>query len=267
MKKEDIKKLARNKNFIPGIYNYCDRWCERCFFTARCMNFAMTWEYSTDPEASDITNEKFWQSLSEIFHVTREMLEESAEELGIDLDAIDFEESSREESIKDKIVQNHECCRAAKKYGEMVDEFFESEDIPSLHVVDQSKGKIAPELQKIDKLDGPATLDELVEIIYWYHHFIYVKLMRSVRGTLGNTSEIWEASPKDSDGSAKVALIGIDRSMAAWRGIYDYFPFHRDQILAIIVHLDRLRNRVEKIFPQARNFIRPGFDEKPLTTG
>jgi hypothetical protein len=175
MKKEDIKKLARNKNFIPGIYNYCDRWCERCFFTARCMNFAMTWEYSTDPEASDITNEKFWQSLSEIFHVTREMLEESAEELGIDLDAIDFEESSR--------------------------------------------------------------------------------------------SEIGEASPKDSDGSAKVALIGIDRSMAAWRGIYDYFPFHRDQILAIIVHLDRLRNRVEKIFPQARNFIRPGFDEKPLTTG
>jgi len=267
MKKADIKKLANTKNFIPGIYNYCDRWCERCFFTARCMNFTMTFEYSADPETSDITNEKFWQSLSEIFKVTQQMLEESAEELGIDLDAIDFEASSREESIQDKIVQNHECCRAAKKYYEKVDEFFESEYIPSLHVVDQAEGKIAPELQKIDKLDGTGTLDELVEIIYWYHHLIYVKLMRSVRGMLGETPEIRDPFPKDSDGSAKVALIGIDRSMAAWRGLYDCFPSHRDQILQIIVHLDRLRNRVEKIFPQARNFIRPGFDEKFLVSG
>jgi hypothetical protein len=31
--------------------------------------------------------------------------------------------------------------------------------------------------------------------------------------------------------------------------------------MAIIVHLERLRNRTEKIFPEARNFVRPGFDE------
>ncbi len=62
MKKEDIKKLAENKDFIPGIFNYCDRWCERCPFTARCMKFAMTREYDDDHEASDINKEKFWQS-------------------------------------------------------------------------------------------------------------------------------------------------------------------------------------------------------------
>ena len=262
MNKEEIKKLVKNKNFISGIYNYCDRWCERCAFTSRCMNFAMTREYSDDPEASDISNEKFWQSLSEIFKVTREMLEESAEEMGIDLDSIDFEEASRDETIKDKIVENHICCKTAKKYYEMVDAFFESEYIPSLHLVDKSDGENSPEeLQKIDKLDGPATLDELVEIIYWYHHFIYVKLMRSVRGTLGDPSEILEEFPKDSDGSAKVALIAIDRSMAAWGHMHNYFSSHRDQILSIIKHLDGLHKRVENVFPEARNFVRPGFDE------
>jgi hypothetical protein len=261
MNKEDIKKLAQNKNFISGIYNYCDRWCERCTFTSRCMNFAMSREYSDDPEASDINNEKFWQSLSEIFKVTRELLEESAEEMGIDLDSIDLEEASRDEGIKDKIAKNHSCCRAAKDYYKMVDDFFESEYIPSLHVVDKSEGQIAPELQKIDNLDGPATLDELVEIIYWYHHFIYVKLMRSVRGALEDKSEILEEFPKDSDGSAKVALIGIDRSMAAWGHMHKHFPAHRDQILSIIKHLDSLRQRVEIVFPEARNFVRPGFDE------
>jgi hypothetical protein len=263
MKKEEIKKLAENKDLIPGIYNYCDRWCERCAFTSRCMNFAMSSKYTDDPEASDINNEKFWQNLSEIFKVTRDMLEESAEELGIDLDAIDFEETSRQEGIKDKIVQNHECCRAAKKYYEMVDEFFESEYMPSLNVVDKSDGKNAPELQKTDNLNGTGTLDEMVEIIYWYHHFIYVKLMRSVRGILGNASEMLEDFPKDSDGSAKVALIAIDRSMAAWGHMHTYFAGHRDQILSIIMHLDRLRRRVEIIFPEARNFMRPGFDTPP----
>ena len=28
-------------NFIPGIFNYCDRWCERCPLTARCSVYAM----------------------------------------------------------------------------------------------------------------------------------------------------------------------------------------------------------------------------------
>ncbi|MGD9175644.1 MAG: hypothetical protein PVF29_15890 [Desulfobacterales bacterium] len=261
MKKEDIEKLAENENFIPGIYNYCDRWCERCPFTARCMNFAMTREYSDDPEASDINNEKFWQSFSNIFKVTRELIEETAEEIGVDLDNIDIEESAREEGIKDKITENHECCQAAKKYYQMVTEFFESEYVPSLRVVDKENIANAAELQESDVLDGPPTLDEMVEIIHWYQHFIYVKLTRAVRGTLGNAEEEWEDFPKDSDGSAKVALIAIDRSMAAWGYMHQFFPSHQDQIMAIIVHLERLRNRTEKIFPEARNFVRPGFDE------
>lgn len=261
MKKEDIKKLAENENFIPGIYNYCDRWCERCPFTARCMNFAMTRDVSEDPEASDINNEKFWQSFSDIFQVTRELLEESADEMGIDLDAIDYEETARQEGIKDKITANHACCRAAQNYYQMVVEFFESEYVPSLQVVDQKHVENAVQLQQSDVLDGPITLEEMVEIIYYYHHFIAVKLMRAIRGTLDSAEEEWEDFPKDSDGSAKVALIAIDRSMAAWGHMHQFFPSHHDQIMAIIMHLERLRNRTETIFPEARNFVRPGFDE------
>ena len=226
------------------------------------MNFAMTREHSDDPETSDINNEKFWQSLSDIFKMTRELIEETAEEMGVDLDNIDFEETAREEGIKDKITENHECCQAAKKYDQMVTEFFESEYVPSLQVVDKDHMNNAADLQKSDVLDGPPTLDEMVEIIYWYQHFIYVKLLRAVRGSLGNAEEEWEDFPKDSDGSAKVALIAIDRSMAAWGHMHHFFPSHQDQIMAIIVHLERLRSRTETIFPQARHFVRPGFDER-----
>jgi hypothetical protein len=27
--KDRLKKLAADERFIAGIYNYCDRWCER----------------------------------------------------------------------------------------------------------------------------------------------------------------------------------------------------------------------------------------------
>ena len=193
--------------------------------------------------------------------MTRELIEETADEMGVDLDNIDLEKTAREEGIKDKITQNHECCQAANKYDQMVTEFFESEYVPSLQVVDKDHIENAAELPKSDVLDGPPALEEMVEIIHWYQHFIYVKLLRAVRGTLGDAEAEWEDLPKDSDGSAKVALIAIDRSMAAWGHMHQFFPSHQDQIMAIIVHLERLRNRTETIFPEARHFVRPGFDE------
>ena len=29
-------RLPRPPGFIDGVYNYCDRWCERCRFQSRC---------------------------------------------------------------------------------------------------------------------------------------------------------------------------------------------------------------------------------------
>jgi hypothetical protein len=37
MDKNDFLKLAADPKYIPGICNYCDRWCERCPFTSRCL--------------------------------------------------------------------------------------------------------------------------------------------------------------------------------------------------------------------------------------
>jgi hypothetical protein len=68
-------------------------------------------------------------------------------------------------------------------------------------------------------------------------------------------------SPKDSDGSAKVALIGVDRSMTAWRLMQLAAPETEPSIIPLILQLARLRNRIETEFPEARQYIRPGFDE------
>jgi hypothetical protein len=58
-----------------------------------------------------------------------------------------------------------------------------------------------------------------------------------------------------------VALLGIDRSIAAWRMMQLSAPDRVESIVPLILQLEGLRRRVEKSFPQARDFIRPGFDE------
>ena len=40
-----------------------------------------------------------------------------------------------------------------------------------------------------------------------------------------------------------------------------HFPDREGEILDLLVHLERLRRKTEEVFPSARAFVRPGFDE------
>jgi len=261
MDKAHLKKLAGNSKFIPGIYNYCDRWCERCPFTSRCMNFALGEEQFSEPEARDIENELFWQELSETFQMTLDLLKEMAEEEGIDLDSLDLEAAAEEKRLNEETAKNHECSRAAKVYGEMVDIWFDSAKCLFKEKANELRLKVELNVPNVNPAGEAANLKDAVEIIRWYQHQIYVKLMRAIRGELIEKPEILDKFPKDSDGSAKVALIAMDRSIAAWGEIRKHFPEQKDEILDLLVHLDRIRRKVEKVFPAARAYVRPGFDE------
>ena len=266
MNKEDLKKLAENPEFIQGIYNYCDRWCERCPFTSRCLNFAMDSEEFADQETQDINNEAFWQKLSETFQMTLELLEEAAEQEGIDLDSLDVEEYQEQERLNDELARNHECSRVAKLYSEMVDDWFSSAEDLFAPNDEERNPEASADVRDGDSTEIVSSFGEAVEVVRWYQHLTYVKLMRAIRGELDERLEILDEFPKDSDGSAKVALIAIDRSLAAWGEIRSCFPHNNNDILNILVHLEQLRRKVERAFPDARAFIRPGFDKIDLNS-
>jgi len=250
MKKDRLRKLAGDKRFISGIYNYCDRWCERCPQASRCLNFTLSEEDSADPGTRDIKNEAFWKKLSEVFSDTLELLKEAAKEHGIDLEHLDTEQYQEEDKRRKEMAESHEICRAAKTYSHLVDDWFTSAG--SLFSASPTP-------------DGEVRgLEEALEVIRWYQHFIYVKLMRAVRGGLEERGEEFDEFPKDSEGSAKIALIAIDRSIGAWGTVYGHDLLHDEKILRFVAYLDRLREEVEESFPKARSFIRPGFDKIDL---
>jgi hypothetical protein len=256
MRRTTLTQLAENPDLISGIYNYCDRWCERCPFTSRCLVYA-TEQVDDDrfsPESRDLSNEAFWRRLSTIFQETREMVEEWAKEAGIDLKAIPDDDYVQTRKRKRQQVDHHPLAKAGKKYASATTDWFREFD-QTLELSDVK----APE----SDFEKAEQLQDAREIIYWYQYQIALKTMRALSGK--NDEEKFAddgtAFPKDSDGSAKVALIGIDRSIAAWRLVQLAVENRSPSIIVLILQLERLRQRIEKVFPDARNFIRPGFDE------
>jgi hypothetical protein len=261
MDKDKLKELAGDKRFISGIYNYCDRWCERCPQTSRCLNFAMGEQESADREARDIQSKAFWDKMSEVFQTTLEMVKETASSRGIDLNEIDLDQAQAEKDSVRETAENHEISWAAMAYIHMVEDWFKGAKAFFREDDDEDPGPLLPE----DAGErAKSEVEESLEVVRWYQHQIYVKMMRAISGRL---EEEWEVSneedrfARDSDGSAKVALIGIDRSIAAWSIIGNALPsFGRNDVQAILTHLERLGRSIEKDFPNARGFIRTGFD-------
>lgn len=248
-------------NNIPGIHNYCDRWCERCGFTARCAVYEQ--EQGISDAENDIHNTAFWERLSENFAKAMQMLNEKAKELGIDLDAIS-EESEKEEKIREKkrlSQREHPLMQLSFHYSDQSMEWRKQSAISEkadqiLREYEMGLVSVAEAKQEAD------SIKECLEVIGWYEHFIPSKLMRALGGKAEDTG--WEKEngfQRDYDGSAKVALIGIERSLQAWVKLFEMLPEQEDSLLPILATLEKIRNMSNAEFPEAHLFKRPGFDE------
>ena len=98
------------------------------------------------------------------------------------------------------------------------------------------------------------------DVIAWFHMMIHVKAMRALHG-LAEDDPAERDWPPDHDGSAKVALIGIDRSHTAWLDLVETGVASVSEVASFIDDLVWLRAALERTFPKARAFVRPGFDE------
>ncbi len=179
-----------------------------------------------------------------------------AKDRGIDLDReIDPVEMEQEIKLRDRI-NKHICFILADKYTKMSREW--------LH----GKGAEISGEDELIKIPGVVSLGsdpdllEAKQVVGWYQYLIHAKIARALLGKAEADGIDPDDNSSDSDGSAKVALIGIDRSMAAWgvllRGTA---KGGSSEIQEILFCLERLRRKMENCFPNVRAFVRPGFDD------
>ena len=264
MKTNEFLSILDNPNLIEGIYNYCDRWCERCPMTTRCSVFLTT--PKLEPE--DFENEEAFlkammDSMSDSFQISMDLLQQVAEEENIDLSEANEDESFSEkmEAMQEEIERSP-LSILSMEYLELGAAWLKTAgpDIKSLG--DNLQRTALMDLPDSNPQEDALAMKNALENITYYLRQIHVKVVRAQTGRIRSDAWFEENDfPKDSDGSAKVALIGIDRCIGAWGVMLPHLPDHEESILTMLSKLQQLRNLVEDAFPDARSFRRPGFDD------
>jgi hypothetical protein len=222
--------------FVVRIDAYCDRWCETCAFTSRCRAFASyaRMEAQHDPNLKPVSDAPplpqdipppppEW--LQEMIAEMNEAAEKAWKE-----EKFDSEESSM-------TPEHQQIETRATAYGGRVDESFERLGF-----------------------DARYPLNDPRSVIRWFQSSISAKAYRALTGLTDPDLDDVNA-PNDQDGSAKVALIGIERSHAAWLQLVENGLASADDVQPLIADLIWLADQLDRVFPRARAFVRPAFDE------
>jgi hypothetical protein len=249
--RQTLDDLVDSGRFIPGIYNYCDRWCERCTLSHKCLTYAHEQEMkeeSNNPGTDDIDNEKFWEQIRLSFEVTLDMISEDANELGISLDELPEVEVPEHVESPVEIL--------AGQYGSGLCNWLDANG-------DLLRNKANQLLMIHSNEDVAMKFADALEVVQWYCFYISAKVHRShfdldirLQENDMDGDPLW-----DNRGSAKVAIIAVNRSMEALTALYSEMKDNEDDILKFLSQLSQIKKQLLATFPTAMEFRRPGFDD------
>lgn len=265
-----------SSRFITGIYNYCDYWCARCPFTRRCRNFAMEPELTRRakgeaPEDLDATNRGFWDKLAE--QVRNKSVEsrlappwDDADWGDADWDELepDPEYEARERSLEEALAK-HPLVVWSQEYMLRVGRWLKAAEKDLKAFAQELLESAGDSFATEDYAERAREMGDLIDVVAWYHTLVRAKLTRAVRSQLESGDEgvpdvLVESRTYDANGSAKLSLVSIERSIAAWLRLREMLLSQEGEILSLLALLSRLRKRLHADFPGAAAFRRPGFE-------
>jgi len=252
------------KEFISGIHNYCDRWCERCEFAIKCLVYDESEKIKRrhiargeDPQSV----ESALHDVSRSFAKVHRMLARFAKREGLNLEDLarpDQAEPSggrRRQFDDDKpLIEAADAfmdgCR--KLLDQMRPVFDESAD---------SVSRRASFMDVDGETDVLGRVRESFDVLCWDHMLVAVKTRRAL-SSLGESdveqdADLRAAHRFDSAGSAAVVLRSLRRSQAALQVIYDWDDSLRDSVIGLLVTAERLIRGLEARIPDSKTFKWP----------
>jgi hypothetical protein len=253
------EKLNRtmDDNLITAIHNYCDRWCERCPFVERCAVGVQ--EKKRWSKGQTETDEELWREVHHNFQQALQLLDRMIREAGLDPEEIAKKPLPEPDPTIDALQKRMRA--KSSDYFRAVNQFFQRQDS---FLTEHRQEYATPVVRDIPiEFEGWNDLGYALEAIRWYAPFIGVKASRAISGI--DESDAWEdPSQSDSNGSAKITIIAIERSLLAWQVLRRHWPKLTGELLDLMLSLRELREEMTRLFPKWHKFIRPGFDtERP----
>lgn len=240
---------------IPSVYNYCDAWCERCRFDRRCSVSRLLpafSEWEEEPERFELSK---WQDDTEKLAAAKNWLKtQSVPEISPLKEERDIFDKEMNEVRRD--INRVAVVQLAAHYESDLSKWLKTDKIKMLvETIDNP-------LTDTDNAEQEAAFKTALSVIHWYVHSLRIKLSRAVRSKIEDEDFMdFEDMPKDSDGSAKVALIGADNSLVAWYDLLHILTDETDFAAKMMFLLQTIIVEGEREFPEARAFVRIGFDE------
>jgi hypothetical protein len=216
--------------FIVGVFNYCDRWCERCPLTSRCRLFADMSEFDFEEGNGPLTEPRM---LRERQRLAAHLIEVQAE----------VEEA---------------CARPAggSRPPGRLPEGLEPSFGPSPEVVANADALRRKARQL--RLSANPAVRLAAETIQYYSLFVPMKMMRAF-------SQVARHGPggrqSDANGSGKAALLALERMQGAWETLIATHHYSVKEAAPFLEEIARMQRNLQRAVPEARNFVRPGFDE------
>jgi hypothetical protein len=246
------------KGFIPGIYNYCDRWCERCNFTGRCSVFASEKEFEKIANAPEDEQEALMDEMEkrifgfdendEFDDYNDDEMTDNYPDIETDFDEEEYENEQNDLFSPHKQAERHPLVLKTRDFSDLSNKWL-------LLQFDSAKH----DFQKLLALGSADLIFHSLEVLQWFHFFIFTKMQRAMGGHFEMDEN--EFAEDDMNGSAKVALLGIDESIEALTLLQLHLRNEKTAIVSFRKMLEEIRYEAEQIFPNARSFIRPGLDE------
>lgn len=255
------------QHLIPGIYNYCDRWCERCPFIDRCALGAQ--ELKRWADGHDAAPEDFLEELDNLFPHDDDKMPEWLEEFMQEQHGNETDPVDPVELPKPEIEHPHQELQA------MMQQWGTNYCASIAHFLKANKE--AFKIRGFDPLDNRehregrdiyerSAFAEAIEVIMMYQYLMVAKAVRAMSGLDDMyDTEIWgSVDQSDANGSAKAAMIAAERSHRAWEIVLRFWPEKQAEIRGFLHQLNEFQEQLEVHLPRWRQFIRPGFDtEKP----
>lgn len=257
---------------IYGIYNYCDRWCEKCSYTHRCLLFKQEAEMEIkhilkddDKNDSDVLAKDIVDSFQEVFEqVNQFMAEEDEEYEEFEKDNFDFddeEDNDFEYSFFNEEIDN-----------ERPSTFLKNADNP-LILLSEKLFKDYNKYYDLIKLKFPFELDEKnsenllwqnLEVLSWYIPLIHVKTRMCYwyknKLSKSKDQEFAEVDEEMLNVSARIAFVGIEKCINALNNHPKLILELQAETISLLEKMNQIKEMFVAEFPAALTYKRPYFD-------
>lgn len=242
---------------IPGIYNYCDRWCERCAFTARCRVYART---SQVPEEASDDLESALRLVQEQLQEALSTLDELQQEQGIEITEADLEAAAVDMEAQQQKSREHPLVKMGTAYTVAAGALLHKPDLTELFTAGLQQQATLGLVAESQIHSLVSQLQEQFDILSYYRLFLPPKIYRAVSGLLSASTEECNDLQSDYRGSAKIAVLCIQNSSTALQQLLQLLPEEEDTVLDLLAQLQQMEHLLLETVPNCMQFVRPGFD-------